>query len=51
MLWVHLENGRVDEVVAKRYVWWGVDDEGVYWLSDKHKQRWEARNFESTFRR
>jgi outer membrane protein assembly factor BamE (lipoprotein component of BamABCDE complex) len=49
MLWVHLKGGRVNEVYAKKYVWWGLDDEGVYGLSDKGQ--WEAPNFESTFRR
>jgi hypothetical protein len=33
MLWVHLRGGVVTEVYAKRYVLWGLDDEGVYLLS------------------
>lgn len=49
MLWVHLKGGRVNEVYAKRYVWWGIDHEGAYGLSDDG--RWEARVFEATFRR
>jgi hypothetical protein len=36
MLWVHLRGGAVAEVYAKRYVWWGTDDEGIYLLSPKH---------------
>jgi len=30
MLWIHLKDGKVSEVYAKRYVLWGVDDERVY---------------------
>jgi hypothetical protein len=47
MLWVHLKG--VNEVYAKRYVWWGIDHEGAYGLSDAG--RWEVRTFEVTFRR
>jgi SmpA / OmlA family len=47
MLWVHLKNGKVEEVYAKRYILWGVDDEGVYGLDvDRH---WEATSFKETF--
>jgi hypothetical protein len=49
MLWVHLKGGRVTEVYAKRYIWWGTDDEGVYGLSDQGQ--WEGQAFETTFRR
>jgi hypothetical protein len=30
MLWVHLQGGVVTNVYAKRYVYWGFDDEGIY---------------------
>jgi len=30
MLWVHLEDGRVVDVYAKKYVRWGTDDLAVY---------------------
>ncbi len=33
MLWVHLTDGRVHEVYAKRYILWGVDDQGISSLS------------------
>lgn len=49
MLWVHLTEGRVSEVYAKKYVWWGKDDEGVYMLNDAGQS--ETREFEHTFRR
>ena len=49
MLWVHLREGRVSEVYAKKYVWWGKDDEGVYILNDAGQS--ETREFERTFRR
>jgi outer membrane protein assembly factor BamE (lipoprotein component of BamABCDE complex) len=48
MLWVHLTSGVVRSVYAKRYVCWGIDDEGVYGLSHKQKP-WETKYFESTF--
>ena len=48
MLWVHFRNGKVDEVYAKRYVFWGVDHEGVYGLSATHG-RWATSAFEQTF--
>jgi hypothetical protein len=47
MLWVHLQNGTVAEVYAKRYVLWGADDEGVYGLDEQG--RWEAESFGPTF--
>ena len=47
MLWVHLEDGRVIEVYAKRYILWGVDDEGVYGLTQD--RRWGAAEFSQTF--
>ncbi len=36
MVWVHLRGGVVSEVYVKRYVLFGVDDEGVYLLSREH---------------
>lgn len=47
MLWIHLKDGRVKEVYAKRYLNWGLDDEGAYVLSDAG--RWEGRSFEEAF--
>ena len=47
MLWIHLKNNKVVEVYAKRYIMFGVDDEGVYGLDDK--RQWESKQFESTF--
>lgn len=47
MLWVHLRNGKVVEVYAKRYIDWGSDDVGVYGIGDDH--RWETDLFEQTF--
>jgi hypothetical protein len=48
MLWVHLEAGSVVEVYAKRYIFWGADDVGVYSLSAS--RRWETTDrFEATF--
>jgi hypothetical protein len=49
MLWVHLEAGRVSEVYAKRYIWWGSDDYGVYSLSSTGQS--ERPDFETTFPR
>lgn len=49
MLWVHLQGGRVTEVYAKRYVWWGLDDEGLYGLSGSGQ--WETPAFEASFSR
>jgi SmpA/OmlA family protein len=38
MLWVHLRNGKVGEVYAKRYGLWVIDDDiGIYGLSDGTK--------------
>jgi hypothetical protein len=39
MLWVHLHDGQVISVYAKRYVAWGMDDLGVYELDEE--RRWE----------
>lgn len=47
MLWVHLRDGKVDHVYAKRYVDWGTDDLAVYISAD---HRWESELFEPTFR-
>jgi hypothetical protein len=47
MLWVHLQDNRVIQVYAKRYVLWGVDDEGVYGLSQSG--RGETAAFMITF--
>jgi hypothetical protein len=34
MLWVHLRDGKVAEVYAKRYGFWVIDDDiGIYGLS------------------
>ncbi len=49
MLWIHLLEGRVISVYAKRYILWGMDDIGVYGLGAEG--RWEAREFEATFQR
>jgi hypothetical protein len=49
MLWIHLKTGRVSSVYGKRYVTWGLDDEGVYLAAEW--QRWESKVFEQTFRR
>ena len=46
MLWVHLKDDKVVEVCAKRYILWGVDDIGVYGLTDD--SHWEGQ-LESTF--
>jgi hypothetical protein len=48
MLWVHLEGGRVIEVYAKRYVWWGIDNTGIYLLS-KDVQRPETSGLVEAF--
>lgn len=47
MLWIHLKDGRVREVYAKRYINWGLDDEGAYGLSDGG--RWEGASFAKMF--
>ena len=47
MLWAHFEDDRVVEVCGKRYIMFGIDDEGAYGLSDRGK--WEARCFAETF--
>lgn len=49
MLWVHLKDGKVAEVYAKKYVWWGLDDEGIYGATDDGA--WESAAFEAAFRR
>jgi hypothetical protein len=49
MLWVHLHEGRVISVYAKRYIAWGMDDLGVYVRDGA--QRWERAEFEATFPR
>jgi hypothetical protein len=47
MLWIHLKDDKVEEVYAKRYIFWGVDDEGVYLLDGRHDS--EGVRFTSTF--
>lgn len=38
MLWVHFdENQKVREVLAKRYIYFGCDDEGIYGVSKSNK--------------
>ncbi len=49
MLWVHLREGRVISVYAKRYILWGIDDIGVYGLGAEG--RWEGTEFQATFQR
>jgi hypothetical protein len=45
MLWVHLREGKVREVYAKRYDLWILDDDiGIYGLSAD--RRWESPIFE-----
>ncbi len=48
MLWIHLRNGRVFDVHAKRYIDWGIDDVGVYGTGND--RQWEETSlFEQTF--
>ena len=48
MLWVHLREGKVREVYAKRYGLWILDDDiGIYGLSAD--RRWESPIFEEMF--
>lgn len=47
MLWIHLRNGRVSDVYAKRYIDWGIDDVGVYGAGND--RQWETSLFEQTF--
>lgn len=48
MLWVHLRDGRVREVYAKRYGSWILDDDiGIYVLNAE--RRWESPVFERVF--
>lgn len=47
MLWVHLRNGKVFEVYAKRYINWGTDDVGIYGTGND--RQWETDLFEQTF--
>jgi len=47
MLWVHLRDGVVISVYAKRYIDWGADDVGVYGTEDD--RQWETSLFEQTF--
>ena len=48
MLWVHIRNGKVDEVYAKRYGLWVIDDDiGIYGLSDG--ANWERPEFSQLF--
>ncbi len=47
MLWVHLRDGRVREVYAKRYGSWIDDDIGIYVLNAD--RRWESPVFERLF--
>ena len=46
MLWVHLRDGKVLEVYAKRYIDWGTDDVAVYGTGNG---QWETDLFEQTF--
>lgn len=48
MLWVHFDSTGVVEVYAKKYVYWGADDEGIYGVSQRGE--WEKPDFESMFR-
>jgi hypothetical protein len=48
MLWVHLRNGRVSQVYAKRHNL--VDSDGVYWTT-RDGGHIETPQFEATFRR
>ena len=45
MLWIHLRDGKVVEVYAKRH--YTADSYGVYGLSVNHQ--WETRDFLTTF--
>jgi hypothetical protein len=45
MLWVHLKDGRVEEVYGKRHLF--LESEGVFGLSSG--RRWESIYFERTF--
>jgi len=47
MLWVHLRDGVVISVYAKRYIDWGADDVGVYGI--ENDRQWETSLFEQTF--
>ena len=47
MLWVHLRDGRVRGIYAKRYSFWGEDDLGVY--GSGIGGHWETDMFERTF--
>jgi hypothetical protein len=51
MLWVHLRAGRVDEVYAKRYFMFGVDDEGIYGYSTGKRPWGDAGRLRETFGR
>lgn len=46
MLWVHFQDGKVIEVYAKRYYFWG-DDIGILWLGIDGS--WETPLFEPSF--
>ena len=47
VLWVHLEDGRVVSVYAKRYGFWLDDDWGIY--SQSASEHWESPEFERFF--
>ena len=49
MLWVNLnKRNKVDHVYAKRYIWFGCDDEGIY-LREKEKMSIDKEKFELCF--
>ncbi|MFT3796534.1 hypothetical protein [Flavobacterium sp.] len=49
MLWVNLDrNNKVDHVYAKRYIWFGCDDEGIY-LREKENKSMDKEKFELCF--
>ena len=48
MLWIHLKEGKVREVYAKRYGPWILDDDiGIYVVTAE--RRWESPVFEALF--
>ena len=49
MLWIHLRSGRVDSIYAKRYLAFGLDDEGVYGYSTAQQPWGGDARFRETF--
>lgn len=51
MFSIYVEGGTLRNASADKYIWWGRDEDGVFYLGEGQESPWESAEFERVFPR